>query len=426
VRLCVYEDSRVSGLDPLTLTRPAFDLLCGSYSLLARQRRAVPAAEVGVVVRPLLAALCRLQHPELAVNDAAWLGRPGVALVNARWLPPSGSVADLESPHVGLVGEEVAYVVSPQGAPAAEPEAIEAWVAELKDSLPRTAAGGSLIAYPWELVEHNPRALSEDLPSRQLEWGPALVPANLGLVGPRERLLLAAGAVIDPYVVADTRNGPVLIDRGAFIQSFSRLEGPCYVGPESWVLGAKLRGGTLGPRCRVGGEVEASILHGHANKYHDGFLGHSYIGEWVNLAAGTQVSDLRNDYGEVVVSVGGERVPTGLTKVGAFVGDHTRTGLNTLLNTGTVVGAFCGLLPTGSFLPRVIPSFCGYEHGQLQERWQLGQLFQSAATAMRRRGGELTDVHTDLFFTLYDLSAAFRRRLLRESEQKRLRRHVSS
>ena len=102
-----------------------------------------------------------------------------------------------------------------------------------------------------------------------------------------------AGAAIEPFVVADTRNGPVLVDAGAVVHSFSRLEGPCYVGPESWVLGAKLRGGTVGPRCRVGGEFEASILHANSNKYHDGFLGHSYVGEWVNLGAGTQISDLR-------------------------------------------------------------------------------------------------------------------------------------
>src|SRR6185503_20580297 len=125
---------------------------------------------------------------------------------------------------------------------------------------------------------------------------------------------------------------------------------PCYVGPESWILGAKLRGGTVGPWCRVGGEVEASVVQGYSNKCHDGFLGHSYLGEWVNLGAGTQVSDLRHDYEAVTVPLGGERVNTGLTKVGCFIGDHTKTGLNTLINTGSVVGAFCQLLPTGGLL----------------------------------------------------------------------------
>jgi UDP-N-acetylglucosamine diphosphorylase/glucosamine-1-phosphate N-acetyltransferase len=425
VPLWVYEDSRVGLLDPLTLTRPAFDLLCGSCTLLERQRRAFAATEVSLVARPVLAGLCRLQHPELTVNDPNGC-RPGTIVVNARWLPPAGLVPDRDKPRVGIIGEEIAYVILPPDAALDYPlDDLETWAESCKDTLPGVAAGGTLLAYPWDLVQHNARLLEEDLPWRREEMGNPPLPAQLALVGPREAIVVHPEAVLDPYVVADSRSGPVLIDRAARIQSFSRLEGPCYVGPGSWILGAKLRGGTIGPCCRVGGEVEASILHGHANKYHDGFLGHSYVGEWVNLAAGTQVSDLRNDYGEVKMTVAGERVATGLTKVGAFLGDHTKTGLNTLLNTGTIAGVFCGLLPTGSYLPRVIPSFCTCAQGQLQERWELWQLFQTAATAMRRRGVELTAAHTDLYFALYDQTAPLRRRLLREGEQKRLRRSAA-
>src|SRR5262249_39286737 len=155
------------------------------------------------------------------------------------------------------------------------------------------------------------------------------------IIGPRERLVIAPDVTIEPHVVVDTRRGPVLLERGATIQAFTRIEGPCCIGAESCVVGGKVSGTTLGPCCRVGGEVEQSILHGFSNKYHDGFLGHSYIGEWVNLAAGTQVSDLRNDYAAIKVSVSGERVATGRMKIGAFIGDHTKTGLATLINSGT-------------------------------------------------------------------------------------------
>ena len=132
-------------------------------------------------------------------------------------------------------------------------------------------------------------------------------------------------------------------------------------------MGAKVRGGTIGPKCRIGGEVEASIVQGYANKYHDGFLGHSYIGAWVNLAAGTQTSDLRNDYGTIKVTVAGQRVSTGQTKVGSFIGDHSKTGLGALLNTGSVIGAFCNVLPSGSLLPQEVPSFCQVYFGQIRE-----------------------------------------------------------
>jgi UDP-N-acetylglucosamine diphosphorylase/glucosamine-1-phosphate N-acetyltransferase len=427
MRLGVFEDSRVAQLEPLALTRPAFDLLCGSCSLLDRQRRAFAATEVGLFVRPELAALCRLHHPGVPVNDAAWLKQLGTCLVNSRWLPPEGRVAPVDGPQAALVGDEVAYFVLPAGSVTPEDfDGLEEWAQDSKPALPQVQAGGSMIAYPWELVEHNPRALCQDLAWQRARMGAPPPPAHLAIVGSAPEVVVHPRAVVDPYVVADTRGGPVILDQGAVIHSFSRLEGPCYVGPDSVILGAKLRGGTVGPQCRVGGEVEASILQGYSNKYHDGFLGHSYLGQWVNLAAGTQVSDLRNDYGEVRVTIGGEPVATGRTKVGAFLGDHTRTGLSALLNTGTVAGAFCNLLPTGSLLPRVIPSFCTCAHGQLQERWELWELLQTAATVMRRRGRELTDADTDFFFTLFDQTAAMRRRILRESEQKRLRRSVSS
>jgi UDP-N-acetylglucosamine diphosphorylase/glucosamine-1-phosphate N-acetyltransferase len=425
IRIGVFEDRGVYNLEPLILTRPAFDLLCGTCSLLERQIRAFAAEETGALVRPALAELCRESHPGLAVNDGAWLRAGPTVLVNARWLPPAQAVADLQSPRVALVGEEVAYVILPApGIPQRAAELLDEAQQEWKDTLPRTEAGGAMVRYPWDLVERNPQTLCEDLEWFRTRLQAPSRPPGLSVIGPEEAVVVHPGASVEPFVVADTRAGPVLIDRGAVVHSFSRLEGPCYVGPESWVVGAKLRGGTLGPKCRVGGEVEASILQGYCNKYHEGFLGHSYLGEWVNLAAGTQVSDLRNDYGPVRLTVNGERVNSGLTKVGAFFGDHAKTGIGALLNTGTVAGAFAGLLPDAGLLPQLIPSFCTYARGQLQERWDLKELFATAAVMMRRRGRELTETYRDRVFTVFEETANFRRQTIRDGELKRLRRSV--
>ena len=159
-------------------------------------------------------------------------------------------------------------------------------------------------------------------------------------------------------VVADTTGGPVVIGEGAVVTAFTRLEGPCAIGADTHLLGAKVRGGTtIGPHCRVGGEVECSVVLGYANKYHDGFLGHSYVGEWVNLAAGTSTGDLRCDYRPVRVPVDGAEVSTGRTKVGSVIGDHAKTGLGVLLNCGTALGCFAQVLPTGTLAPRAVPSF---------------------------------------------------------------------
>jgi UDP-N-acetylglucosamine diphosphorylase/glucosamine-1-phosphate N-acetyltransferase len=421
VRLCLVEDRGVLNLEPLTWTRPAYELHCGTGPLVERQRRVFAAAEVGAVVRPMVAAVNRLLRPNFAINDADWLRSSPTVIVNARWLPPPEPIADRTTPRVGCVGEEVAYAILPAaGVGELTHETAEDFLTELKQTLPRSDAGGTLLAYPWDVVDANPRAIAEDFAHRRQE---SRADAGLEVIGAREKLVVDPSATIDPFAVADTRNGPVIIDKGAAIHSFSRLEGPCYVGPESVVLGAKFRGGSLGRQCRIGGEVEASIVHGHSNKYHDGFLGHSYVGEWVNLAAGTQTSDLRNDYGPIRVSIQGRRLPTGRTKVGSYFGDHTKTGLNTLLNCGSTLGVFCQLLPTGTYLPTAVPSFTAC-NGGMNELWDLRQLFQTASVVMGRRGQELTDAHTDLFFALYDATAEQRRRTLRDHEQRRLRRSV--
>ncbi|MBM4069699.1 MAG: hypothetical protein FJ271_12215 [Planctomycetes bacterium] len=430
MRACIVEDRGVALLEPLTLTRAAFDLWCGASSLLDRQRRTLPVDELGVLVRPELAGLCRRDHPGLVVNDLGWLNRGPVILVNARWLPGATSVADWQTPRVGLVDDELAYVILPRPALAAEvlDQLADLPLADLAESwtetLPSSQAGGAMIRYPWDLVERNGAELSRDaelFQGWQRDWSKT---ASLAVLGPAEQFLAHPETTIEPFVTVDTRPGPVIIDRGAVIQSFSSLAGPCYIGPDSWIVGAKLRGGTIGPGCRIGGEVEASIVQGFSNKYHDGFLGHSYVGAWVNLGAGTQTSDLRNDYGQIRVVIGNERLATGLTKVGVFLGDHTKIGLGTLLNSGTVVGAFCNLLPSGGLLPLVVPSFCLVKNGQLSERQDLRQAFATAATVLRRRGQELNDTHIELFLTLYDQTAASRQRLIRESDTRRWRKSV--
>ena len=162
----------------------------------------------------------------------------------------------------------------------------------------------------------------------------------------------------------DERPDPVEADVG--VQPFTRIEGPCFVGRDTQLFRANLRGGvTLGPNCRIGGEVEEAIVHGHSNKYHEGFLGHAYVGEWVNLGAITSNSDLRNDYGEVAVPLQGDPIPTGQAKVGCFIGDHTRTGMGSMLNTGTAIGVMCNVLPAGPLLPKHVPSFSSVLYGRV-------------------------------------------------------------
>jgi UDP-N-acetylglucosamine diphosphorylase/glucosamine-1-phosphate N-acetyltransferase len=424
MRVCLFEDSGVAGLEPLTATRPAFELLCGQTTLGAKQARYFGASALGVWLRPYLTAVFHEQHPAVSVNDPAWLRAGPMALVNARWLPPSTGPADRWEPGVAMIGADIAYaILSPgqadlQGAPTLE-DALTHW----RDRLPTRPAGGALMHHLWDLIASNPSQLVADFQSVRNDTQAQLCPETVAIVGPRELVHVEPTARLDPLVVIDTTGGPVTIDRGAIVHSFTRIEGPCHVGPFCQLLGTKLRAGsTLGPHCRVGGEVEASIFHGYSNKYHDGFLGHSYIGAWVNLGAGTTNSDLRNDYGEVTVILGGQRVPTGQNKVGSFLGDHGKTAIGTLLNTGSNIGMFSNLVPAGPLLPKYVPPFTSWLNGRLHEVTDLSGVLATAARVMQRRGRTCTEAHAAMYTALFEATAGERRRALQDGELRRLRR----
>jgi UDP-N-acetylglucosamine diphosphorylase/glucosamine-1-phosphate N-acetyltransferase len=428
MRVCIFEDRCALDLEPLSLTRPVFELLCGITSLAAKQSRAFPPGARGVLVRPYLADLARRHVASVPVNDLSWLRAGPTILVNGRWLPPSIplSLAELSEPGIALVKDEVAFaVVDAEHLFDCSANTLDGCLTTWKTMLPQRPAGGRMIRYPWELVQHNGEQILADwqIVGPPFEGETAAVErSGLAILGPREHVLIHPSAHLDPMIVADARQGPIVIERDAVVTAFTRLEGPCVIGPGTHVHGANIRAGTtLGPNCRIGGEVECSIVQGHSNKYHEGFLGHAYLGEWVNLGAGTHTSDLRNDYGEVSVTINGRRVNSGLTKVGCFLGDHTKTGLGTLLNTGTNVGVFCNLLP-GSLLPKYIPSFASWWKEVLTDRADVPALLRIAAEVMRRRGVDCTETHIVLYRTLFEQSAAERRRAVRDAEMRLLRR----
>jgi hypothetical protein len=173
------------------------------------------------------------------------------------------------------------------------------------------------------------------------------------------------------------------------------------------LLGAKCReGNSIGPVCRIGGEVEESIIQGYSNKYHDGFLGHAYVGEWVNLGALTTNSDLKNDYSDVSVMLDGKHaIDTGSRKVGSLIGDHTKTSIGTLLNTGSYVGAMTLIAGTGKPLPKFIPSFAWFLEGVVTKGFGKRKLFETAGIAMGRRGFEWTPALETMWEEIFKITA---------------------
>jgi UDP-N-acetylglucosamine diphosphorylase/glucosamine-1-phosphate N-acetyltransferase len=372
-------------------------------------------ARRGVIVRESQANFLREREPHTAINDSDWMARGPVLIARARWVPPEGELNfDRGAPWIGLCEGIPAFAYVDAGDSAQlRSTHVDEWFEELaaRPQCECFEVGGEWIHRPWDLVAKNNEHLIRDF-----ESGPRAGFSNrhlstVAIVGPSDRLAVHESARIDPYVVLDTTNGPITIGPGVWIQPFTRVEGPAFIGPKTQLFRANLRGGvTIGVECRIGGEVEAAIVHGFSNKYHEGFLGHAYIGEWVNLGAITSNSDLRNDYGEVAVPLQGEPIPTGQAKVGCFVGDHTRTGMGSMLNTGTAIGVMCNVLPAGPLLPKHIPSFTAVLYGQVAPGFPLDQMFQTARTVKSRRGREFTALEEQLFRQLYEQTRPERER----------------
>jgi len=284
-------------------------------------------------------------------------------------------------------------------------------------SLDKKNISGKIVNYLWDLVNAMPEVMALDFSS--LNVSGKRKPESKGkfhktsvIYGDENLFFCNINSEIYPHAVIDTKNGPVIIDESAEIHPFSRIEGPTYIGKSAIVLGAKIRSGTfIGEKCRVGGEIENSIIHGNSNKYHDGFLGHSYIGEWVNLGALTTNSDLKNNYSEVSVQIEGKTTHTGISKVGCFIGDHSKTSIGCLFNTGTYIGVMANVLATSGLLPKYIPSFSNYMNGKFARSFPLSSLFETANIVKARRNEKFTEAETKLFTTIYKNSETERKKL---------------
>jgi UDP-N-acetylglucosamine diphosphorylase / glucose-1-phosphate thymidylyltransferase / UDP-N-acetylgalactosamine diphosphorylase / glucosamine-1-phosphate N-acetyltransferase / galactosamine-1-phosphate N-acetyltransferase len=429
MRLCLVEDFGATSLEPLTLTRPVHELLLGATTLATKITRAFGVGpgprQRSCVIRTHLVAVQQERDAHLVVNDRDWLARDSVLVANSRWVPPAGfAVPDVSGPWVGVCeGQPACAWVGPADAVSLEPHGVDSWFQRMASEHDGLEVGGEWINRPWDLVTKTGAHLERDF----REAGKVGVTnrhlSRLALVGPANRLSIHETARIDPYTVFDTTSGPISLGPNVWVQPFTRIEGPCSIGADTQLFRANVRGCvSIGPNCRIGGEVENSIIHGFSNKYHEGFLGHAYIGEWVNLGAITSNSDLRNDYGEVQVPLQGDPIPTGQAKVGCFIGDHTRTGMGSMLNTGTAIGVMCNVLPAGILLPKHVPSFTAVSYGRVAPGFPLQKLFETARTVMGRRGqvfGEtLEQMYTILFEqTRFERERAFHRVAGRHADQ---------
>ena len=361
--ILLFEDEHAARLYPVTIGKPVFAITCGSFRLIdhvvASGRRA------GWSVRPHLR--------KVVAEDFAEHHGPGaeasnvVLLLNAAVVP---SVASKETfvrllresrPGVVRCGERISAVLLPQGHPPPSEKSSAEELTAFIESLNLQPLEGDLplLEYPHDIVRYHLQIFQESLERRL---------ANSEYEEVADGVFVAAHATIGQHVVMDTSDGPILIDQGATVGPCAYLCGPVYVGPRARVLehAAIKDYSSLGHTTKIGGEIEATIIEPFTNKQHHGFLGHSYLGSWINLGAGTCNSDLKNTYGHVNMVYDGRKVKTDMQFVGSFIGDYAKTAINTGIFTGKTIGA-CSMVY--GFVTTDVPSFVNYARsfGQVTE-----------------------------------------------------------
>ena len=239
---------------------------------------------------------------------------------------------------------------------------------------------------PWDIFSHNEAAIRIDFDLLTYGRTSAALPDDVYIRG--SQIFVEASAAIGAGTIINAESGPVYIGHGAEIMEGCMVRGPFALCDGATLkMGAKVYGGTtIGPSCKVGGEISNTVFFANSNKGHDGFLGNAVIGEWCNIGADTNCSNLKNNYDEVAVwdEAAKQNVKTGLTFCGLLMGDHAKCGINTMFNTGTVVGVSCNIWGSG-FPKKFLPSFTWGGAGGMST-YQFSRAAETAERMMARRG----------------------------------------
>jgi UDP-N-acetylglucosamine diphosphorylase/glucosamine-1-phosphate N-acetyltransferase len=411
--LYVYDDAQARTFEPFALTRPVGSLVAGTSPVWLRWQAALQVEAAGLIGAPHLADFDEKFAPRAAQGTIP----AGAIIANARFAPAVAALASRSLERGVARGDASAgagswigggRVAAVRTSRALDAQDFARGELKLDDLAQRDADAAELPGWwvdeVWDYVRLLSEQIADDISRVRkgaidpggLGYGPpgphvAIIGDNPVLIAEPQRIggATVLGARIEPHVVLDASTGPILIAHGARVSAFTRLAGPMYVGRDSIILGGDLAASSIGPVCKIRGEVSNIVVLGYSNKSHDGFVGHSYLGRWVNVGAGTITSNLKNTYSAVEFwTPRGER-KTGLQFLGTFFGDHAKTGIGTPLTTGTVLGA--GACVFGSEMqPKVVPPFA-WGSAPPYDTFQLDKFLSVTERVMARRHVELSE-----------------------------------
>lgn len=400
-RLVIFDSKLRQNFYPFSLTRPVFDFLLGSETILQgiEQRSGRPATDL--IVPKSLEELCRENHLGAKINED--VAEPCIAissLVNPD-LDIRKCIRDAMSELHGN------FVLTENGEPVigcfetlnmqALTSAFEGGMGIIRKELQAGVKG--ILRYPWEFLSATKPLIERELEKRKKNDLPGKISSKVHVIG--EKAWISSKSTLEDFVAIDSSRGPVIIDEGAVIRDFVRVEGPSYIGKQTIINSfSTLASSTVGSNCRIGGEVEHSIVSDFSNKAHSGFLGHSIVGSWVNLGASTNVSDLKNTYGAVKMTIGKETVNTGLIKFGSLIGDMSKSAIGTLIYSGTVIGVSSHIFGE---VAEDVPSFTMYRKSPQSEPVELyvESALETQRRMMERRGVPLTSAYSDMMKSVH-------------------------
>lgn len=380
--LVLYDDARARRFEPFALTRPVSELRAGALLIRERWARALGVTATAFVGAPHLAAFDEPGAPAAATRVPA-----GAIVANSRFAPMLRELSPAADRAAAWRNDgRIAAVRLTRALDIDMFRDGSLALDTLADVGETAAVGGWWLDDVWQLVRDLAPMLADDIP---------VLGAGRRVLGREEALLIGPhpvyveeGATVEPQVCFDTHRGPVLISAGAVVQSFTRIVGPLFAGEGSVLTTDRISGSSIGPHCNVHGEMSATVLVGYANKGHAGFVGHSYIGCWANLGAGTVTSNLKNTYGPVAIWTPDGMRDTAMQFLGSLVGDHAKTGINLPLTTGTVIGAGANVF--GSMPPKVVAPFSWGDGGRVTT-YQVDKFLTVAERVMARRDVTLSE-----------------------------------
>ncbi len=399
----IFEDKDYSKLLPLVYTKAVYELRCGMDLLLDKIVRFYPQSKINLFCRDYLVEVLK-DRSSFPVNECNW-GEDGILLINGRILMNEPIPLNGEE-ELGIKDGTVVYArlsrrksdsVSPSFMLGRNP------LDELRKGLKVTEVDARLITHFWDLIDNNGEQIKKEFKSLAKGGIEGKVYDGVHLIN-ESKIHIGRETKVKPGAVLDAEEGPIYIGSGVTISPNAVIEGPCFIGEGSIVrIGAKIRGGTtIGEVSRIGGEVVESIIHGYTNKQHNGFLGHSYIGEWVNLGAGTNSSNLKNNYGNIKVYVEEKFIDSGSMFMGLCMGDHSKTGIGTMFTAGTVVGVSANIFGEG-IPPKFVPSFSwGGARGMVEYRFD--EAMEVAKRMMSRRRKELSSSNEKLLKKIFEIT----------------------